>query len=329
MPAESEARGGRHAKNSMRMGRLMITVVGATGGTGGVVARMLLAAGMQVRAVSRSTHRLAPLTAMGAEAAVIESVLDEAAMTRAFQGAHAVYTMAPPTSSSVPYDMVGRTLARAVSNAAVSYVVNLSALGAHLPEVGGHLADYLMLEAAFDKIDGLNVLHLRPGFFMTSFFSWIDPIIGKGQVSGLLRGNLPVPRVSSRDIGAMAAEALSRLDFRGKTARELRGQRDISMNEAAAIIGAAIGNPSLRYVERTPQEWLEALLSRGLTLNAAQHMNEMYLGWNNGMIRGLEERSAANTTPTSFETFVAEDFLPRFKQAQQSYNLAPSSRPPV
>src|SRR5262249_9275360 len=183
----------------------MITVVGATGGTGSVVARTLLSAGMQVRAISRSAHRLAPLTAMGAEPAVVESVLDRAAMTRAFEGARAVYTMAPPTRASVSYDAIDRILARAVSSAGEPYVVSLSALGAHLPGIGGHLRDYVLLERAFDGIGGLNVLHLRPGFFMSSFYSWIDLIIGKGEVSGLFRGDLVVPRVSSRDIGAVAA----------------------------------------------------------------------------------------------------------------------------
>lgn len=305
---------------------MMIAVVGATGGTGSVVVRMLLNAGIDVRAIGRSADRLAPLVAMGAEATVIESVLDEAGMTRAFRGARAVYTMAPPTKSNLSYGQIGRALAQAVSNADVSHVVNLSALGAHLRGIGGHLADYLLLEGAFDEIDGLNVLHLRPGLFMTSFYSWIDPIISKGQVGGLLRGDLAVPRIASRDIGAIAARALVRLEFKGKTARELHGHRDISMNEAAATIGIAIGNPSLRYVECTPQEWLEVLLSRGLTRDAAQHLNEMYLGWNNGLIRGLQERSAADTTSTSFETFVEEDFLPRFRQARQSYDLPRPTR---
>jgi hypothetical protein len=33
---------------------------------------------------------------------------------------------------------------------------------------------------------------------------------------------------------------------------------------------------------------------------------------NSGYMAPLEPRSAQNTTPTSFETFVAEEFVPRF-----------------
>ena len=40
---------------------------------------------------------------------------------------------------------------------------------------------------------------------------------------------------------------------------------------------------------------------------------EMAAAWNSGHIRAFEPRSAENTTPTSYETFVAEEFLPRFQ----------------
>jgi len=40
---------------------------------------------------------------------------------------------------------------------------------------------------------------------------------------------------------------------------------------------------------------------------------EMAGGLNSGHMAALEKRSPANTTPTSYETFVSEAFLPRFK----------------
>lgn len=302
----------------------MITIVGATGNIGSVIARKLLASGTRVKAVSRSLDRLAPLIELGAEPAVVESILDENAMATALQGARAVYSMVPPTSTNTSYADAGRVLAQAVSKAKVSYVVNLSALGAHDPRARGHIADYVVLEKALDQVDGLHVLHLRPSFFMTSFNSWINLILSEGQVSGLFRGDLPIPRIASRDIAAVASEALMRLDFRGKSARELHGQRDLSMDEAAKVIGTAIGNSSLRYVQRSSQEWLEALMARRISRTSAQKMVDMYLGWNDGTIRGLEKRSAENTTPTTFETFVAEEFVPRFVEVQQVASMMPS-----
>jgi hypothetical protein len=41
---------------------------------------------------------------------------------------------------------------------------------------------------------------------------------------------------------------------------------------------------------------------------------EMAGSLNSGYMRFLEPRSPQNTTPTSFETFVAEVFVPAYKQ---------------
>jgi uncharacterized protein YbjT (DUF2867 family) len=231
------------------------------------LAARLLASGNKVRVINRSAERLVTLVANGAEPLIVRSALDEAAMTQAFQGAIAVYTMVTPTKTHVPYADAGHVLGRAASKANVSYVVNLSAIGAHLQGKGGHVGDYYYLEEALNNIDGLNVMHLRPGFFMTSFYSWIDQIIAKGQVRGLFRGDLAVPRIASSDIGAIAADELMRLNFKGVNTRELHGQRDISMNEAADIIvrllldphpfGSSIARP--RQVGRNSRRASDAL----------------------------------------------------------------------
>ena len=299
----------------------MITVFGATGNVGSVVAARLLKQGQTVRVVSRMPERLAPLVALGAEPMLIDSVLDREGIGRAIDGADAAYTMVPPTGSRIPYDVAGQLLAAAAGKAGVSHLVNLSALGVHRPDVGGHVAEYDDLESAINGVSGLNVLHLRPGLFMTSFYSWIGPIIEEGEVGGLLRGDFPVPRVSFRDIGAVASDALLRRNFEGINTQELHGQRDLSMNDAARIIGGAIQMPSLRYVQRSPEEWLRTLMGRGMDIASAQRMNEMYIGWNAGVLGGAELRGPRNTNPTTFEEFVTEDFLPRFRRVANRHKV--------
>jgi hypothetical protein len=39
---------------------------------------------------------------------------------------------------------------------------------------------------------------------------------------------------------------------------------------------------------------------------------EMFQGFNSGIVKGAEVRSAENTTPTPFETFVKEVFVPAY-----------------
>jgi hypothetical protein len=52
------------------------------------------------------------------------------------------------------------------------------------------------------------------------------------------------------------------------------------------------------------------LLAAGFSPNVAGLVLEGASAINSGHLRALEPRSARNTTPTSFEAFVAEEFVP-------------------
>ena len=126
---------------------------------------------------------------------------------------------------------------------------------------------------------------------------------------------MAVPQIATRDIATVAADAMLRQDFGGVVTRELLGERDLDMREAARIVGEAIGKSELRYVQ-TPIERAEReLLEGGSELTMVRHRLQMYIGFNDGSIRWLEERSAENTTPTSIETFAAEEFAPHLEAA--------------
>src|SRR5205807_1012658 len=80
-----------------------------------------------------------------------------------------------------------------------------------------------------------------------------------GIMAGPVRVDLPVPMIATRDIGAAAAEALVRLDFRGQQTQELLGTRDVTYTEAAKIIGTAIGKPDLTYTQLPDEQVIEAM----------------------------------------------------------------------
>jgi hypothetical protein len=56
-----------------------------------------------------------------------------------------------------------------------------------------------------------------------------------------------------------------------------------------------------------------AFLQMGMSANVADLILEMSAALNSGVMKSLEERTAENSTPTSFETFVAEEFVPRYR----------------
>jgi uncharacterized protein YbjT (DUF2867 family) len=167
-------------------------------------------------------------------------------------------------------------------------------------------------EQKLNQVDGLNVLHLRAAYFMENLFMSLAPLRATGTLPGGMRGDAPMPWIATRDIGAYAATRLAARDFSGSSIQELHGPRDISMNEAASIVGKAIGKPDVAYVQ-VPSPMLEAaLLKTGLQKKTAELITEMWDGANAGLIVPQEARSAKNTTPTTLESFVTEAFLPAY-----------------
>jgi hypothetical protein len=137
-----------------------------------------------------------------------------------------------------------------------------------------------------------------------------------GSAIGPLRPDLKLAMIAARDIGVAAANALLRLEFRGKQTQELHGQRDLDYTEATRIIAQAIAKPDLKYIQGSRDQLRKAMVQMGMSDNFAGLILEMSDALNSGHMKPLEARSARNTTPTSFETFVAESFVPAYQHQQ-------------
>jgi len=294
----------------------MYVVTGASGNSGHVVGERILKAGTKVRAIGRSADRLQRLVKQGAEPFQCD-LTDRAALVKAFAGAKGVYAMIPPDEQAIDYqahqDHIADTLVAAITEAKVKHVVSLSSVGADNAEGTGPVLALHRLENKLNQISGLNVLHLRPGYFMENTFAQIGIIKELGVMAGALRADLEIPMIATRDIGAAAADRLLRLDFKGQHTAELLGERDLSMAEAARIVGRALGKPTLAYSHLPGDKVRAALIQMGLSQSIADLLIEMSESMNSGHMKALEKRSTRNTTPTSYEAFVNESFLPRFK----------------
>jgi uncharacterized protein YbjT (DUF2867 family) len=295
----------------------MYVVLGASGNTGHIVAKALLARGQKVRAVGRNASHLQPLAANGAEISVAD-VSDAAALTKAFQQADSAYVMIPPNPTSndaLAYaERISDAIAAAAKNTGVRNIVSLSSIGADKPSGTGPVVGLHNLEQKLNRIDAANVLHLRAVYFMENILPQASAIRAMDCTAGPLRPDLKLPMIATRDIGAAAADALLQLAFRGKQTQELLGQRDLDYTEVTAIIGTAIGKPNLKYVHLTDDQIRPALIQMGMSDNFASLLLEMSSALNSGYMRPLEPRTARNTTPTPFETFVAESFVSAYQQ---------------
>src|SRR4029077_4724708 len=119
------------------MAQDLYVITGATGHIGHLIAEKLLAQNKKVRAIGRDASKLKLLENKGAEVFVgnVEKADD---MTRAFQGAKAVFLMIPPDYKAEDFrqyqNRVSETYEKALKATGVRYVVNLSSLGAHRPD---------------------------------------------------------------------------------------------------------------------------------------------------------------------------------------------------
>jgi uncharacterized protein YbjT (DUF2867 family) len=296
----------------------MIVVTCATGRTGRRLAEELLGKGEKVRVLGRDARKLAPLVGMGAEP-FVGRVGDVPYLMAALSGAEAVYLVLPEDLSQedlrAHQEKISDGYAAAIANTHVRFVVNLSSIGAQHAQGTGPIAGLHSQEQKLNRIAGLNVLHVRVAYFMENLFMSMAPLRATGTLPGGMRPDVAIPWIATKDIGIYAAGRLVARDFSGSSVQELHGQRDLSMNEAAQIIGKAIGKSDVRYVQATKPALASALLEMGLRGKTAKLILEMWDGANAGLIVPQEARSARNTTPTSLETFVSEVLAPAYLHA--------------
>jgi len=288
----------------------MIVVTGATGNIGSKISSRLLDQGQKIRCIARTEEKLRQLANKGAEIAA--GSLDNAAfLTKQFSGAEAVFTMIPPKYTAEDFrayqNTIGASIASAIQKSGVNHIVDLSSQGAHLPDGTGLIKGLHDQEERLNGIPGINILHMRPAYFMENLLANLDMIRNNNMMGSALRSGLMMPMIATQDIAAFAACRLSKRDFSGISVKNLLGQRDISMNEAAAVIAAKTSRQGLHYVQFSYEDTEKALAGLGFSPNVARLFIEMSRAINERLIMDTP-RTPENTTETSFEEF-AEIFV--------------------
>ena len=288
----------------------MFVLLGSNGQITSQLARLLLASGRPVRVVGRNADALAPLAAAGAQLAVGDAG-DAAFLERAFNGASAAYTMIPPcyvdADMRASQDRIGEAIAAALRAVQVPRVVNLSSIGAELPSGTGPIAALHAQEQRLQAIGGIDVLHLRPGWFMDNLLHAAPVVAAAGVLPGMEAADAPIPMVATRDVAAVAARELLTPNSRGPLL--LHAARHVTMQEAAAALGAAIGQPALAYVQSSFGEGKAALREHGFSASAADQMEEL-ARWLSTSPLASTRVAPVDVQPTTIEAFAREVFAP-------------------
>jgi NAD(P)H dehydrogenase (quinone) len=260
----------------------MFAIMGITGQVGGVVAHILLAAGLPVRAIVRDAAKGRAWADRGCELA-LASIENVAALTSAFSGADGVFILVPPNFDPAPEFPEARAMAAALRTALdaarPSRVVYLSTIGAQASE-SNLLTQHTIIEQALGELP-MPITFLRPAWFMENCRWDVAPAREPGVIPSFLQPLAkPVPMVATADIGKVAA-GLLREGWSGRRVVELEGPQRVTPNEIAAVFTRLIGRPV--RMEAVPREsWEDLFRSQG-TKNAIPRIR-MLDGFNEGWI---------------------------------------------
>jgi uncharacterized protein YbjT (DUF2867 family) len=254
----------------------MFVISGATGNTGSVVARTLLAAGKRVRAVVRNAAKAAELKALGAELFVADFI-DPAALERAVTGAEGVYFLSAPDITARDFvndrKALTETQIAALARAKVPHVVLLSSIGAQHAHGTGPILSLHHAEQQLRRA-GIPSTFVRAAYFVENWGELAHPIKQDGVLPSFLPLDVPVPMVSTPDIGKTAARAL--LDGpRGLRIIELAGPTDPTPNALAATASKILGR-TIKAVQSPLDAVVPTFTSFGVSQNIAELYREMY-----------------------------------------------------
>jgi uncharacterized protein YbjT (DUF2867 family) len=259
-------------------------VAGVTGQTGGATAEALLARGAEITVLVRRADQGEPWRARGASVAV-GSLADTARLAALLAGVDGAYLLVPPSYGAADYVADRRRLsdamAAAVARSRVAHVVLLSSFGAQLDRGTGpirtnHDADATMSAAA----RGLTLL--QPAIFLDNWRWVLRAAVSDGVLPSFLRLDLALPQVSTRDVGALAAECLLE-PAPGRRTVQLLGAEDSSPNDVAAALGEVLGRRVVAV--QVPEDGIAAAAqASGLSADVARLFAELYKGLNAGRV---------------------------------------------
>lgn len=291
-------------------------ITGSVGNISKPIIEGLVKAGKEVSVITSSQDRVREIEKLGAKA-LVGQVQDQSFIDRSFNGADVVYTMIPPIWQTNDWrasqNEVAGIYAKAIQSNAVKFVVNLSSAGAHLGQGVGPVNGLYDFEQLLNKIQGLNVKHLRPSFFYHNLVAQIGLIKNAGILGANYGDGEKIFLVHPKDIAIAALEELVNLKFTGNSTRYIFGD-ERSGKEIAEAIGKAIDKP-LNWVVFTDEQQKQGLLQAGLSETHAHAYTEM----GQALREGVMQADARKNKP-ALSAIKLEDFAKEFAAIFNSQN---------
>ncbi|WP_404953427.1 NmrA family NAD(P)-binding protein [Streptomyces sp. 147326] len=245
--------------------------MGATGATGNALLHSLLALGAPLRALTRTPHKPIPGVA-GAHRPTPEvryaDATDPHSLHTAFEGASQLFLAMANSPAQAELET------RVIDIAADSGVEHIVKVSAPAAEPDSPVAVSRGHHAVEEHLRTLGMKHtiLHPYAFMQNLLR-LAPAVAQGALLGAM-GEAPCNYVDCRDIGDVAAAALTRPGIAGGT-YTLSGPEAVSHPELARRLAVLTGH-RVRYVNLTPDELRDDLIHRAhMPAWLADHVTEI------------------------------------------------------
>ncbi len=278
-------------------------VTGATGTVGRDVTKLLSKKGAAVRAAVRDQAKARPRFDDGIALATFDFE-DDSPFAGALDGVAKVFLLPPLMPNQVE---VANAFVDAAKRAGVRHIVKLSAIGADAspPYTFGkwHAANEQHIRES-----GLAFTFLRPNSFMQNFITYFPPRDGAIYLPW---GNGKASFVDTRDISAVAAEALTSDGHEGKT-YTLTGPAALGIAEVASILSETAGR-EINYVDVPESAARDGMLQAGLPQWQVEPLLELHATnkQNRWTAVTADVEKVTGTPPIDFAQF-ARDYAEKF-----------------
>ncbi|HEV8287015.1 MAG TPA: NAD(P)H-binding protein [Chitinophagaceae bacterium] len=283
-----------------------ITILGATGKVGSKPVNNLLDKGHTLRLIARHADKLQQFSIKQGVEVYAGDSFDSDFLARVIKGSDVAFLMMPTglqaENTGAFQDKMGNAQIEAIKKSGVKKVLYLSSVGGHTEEHVGIVAGLARQEIRLKQLENVDVLILRPSYFMENLLNNIPIIKNMGINGSTLLPEKHFPIIATADIAKVAAEKLNDPSWTGKGVLPLLGPKDYNMNEVTKALGAAISKPDLPYAQFSNEQAKQGMLQGGISESVADAFITMAEGINLGYFN-TEKRDATSTTPTPIEEF--------------------------
>ena len=268
---------------------MKIIVTGSLGHISKPLTETLVAKGYNVTVISSKAAKQKDIEALGAIAA-IGTLEDVDFLTTTFTGADVVYCMEPPVNffdQNLNYaahlDKLGINYAEAIKQSGVKRVIHLSSIGAHTDKGTGMLAFHHRIENTLNQLPAdVSITFMRPVGFYYNLFAFVHSIKTQGIIASNYGGDDMDLLVSPTDIADAIAEEIE-TPSQGRKIRYVASD-ERTCNAVAAILGAAIGKPDLKWIIIPDEQLLQGLTAAGMNRDVAAGFVEMNASRHSGKL---------------------------------------------